>query len=292
MGRKKKSAEEPLAGTPPAGERAARWRAILRLSLASAGLVLVGLAVAYTAWSADQLLRYDVRFHLPADNPLDDSSPIELRGHQRVTAEELLAVFAADRGTSLYQLDLEARRAALRQVPWVRDAAVRRIWPNRLAVEVVERTPAAFIKLAGEPTGSLQAPVSFRPWLIDGDGVLLPPREGLPPDLPLLTGVQPNQPLELRRDRVLRLQRLLADLAEYRSRILEVDLGEPQRPHIKYDTGELHVTLVFGRLHTAIRMKEFETEYPRLRERLRPNIVIDLSAGKHITIGAGAEGGI
>lgn len=42
-----------------------------------------------------------------------------------------------------FSLDLETARQAIEGVPWVHQATVRRIWPNRLLVEVRERIPAA-----------------------------------------------------------------------------------------------------------------------------------------------------
>jgi cell division protein FtsQ len=40
-------------------------------------------------------------------------------------------------------MDLAAGRRAFESVPWVRHAIVRRIWPNRLAVQLEEHRPAA-----------------------------------------------------------------------------------------------------------------------------------------------------
>jgi cell division protein FtsQ len=44
---------------------------------------------------------------------------------------------------NFFSLDLEASRSAFEQVPWVRRAQVRRVWPNRLAVTLEEHEPAA-----------------------------------------------------------------------------------------------------------------------------------------------------
>ena len=41
-------------------------------------------------------------------------------------------------------LDLQAARGAFEGVPWVRRAVVRRVWPNRLAVQLEEHRPVAF----------------------------------------------------------------------------------------------------------------------------------------------------
>lgn len=42
-----------------------------------------------------------------------------------------------------FTLDLEAARAGFEALPWVRQATVRRLWPNRLLVQLSEHVPAA-----------------------------------------------------------------------------------------------------------------------------------------------------
>jgi cell division protein FtsQ len=44
---------------------------------------------------------------------------------------------------NLFAIDLQAARAAFQSVPWVRSAVVRRVWPNRLAVQLEEHQVAA-----------------------------------------------------------------------------------------------------------------------------------------------------
>lgn len=45
---------------------------------------------------------------------------------------------------NFFSFDLERGRAAFESVPWVRQAVVRRVWPNRLAVTLEEHRAAAF----------------------------------------------------------------------------------------------------------------------------------------------------
>lgn len=44
---------------------------------------------------------------------------------------------------NFFSIDLRAARAVFEAVPWVRHAVVRRVWPDRLAVELEEHRPAA-----------------------------------------------------------------------------------------------------------------------------------------------------
>lgn len=47
-------------------------------------------------------------------------------------------------GRSFFASDLEAVKRSLEQEPWIDTAAVRRVWPDSLVVEVVEHDPVAF----------------------------------------------------------------------------------------------------------------------------------------------------
>ena len=44
---------------------------------------------------------------------------------------------------NFFTMDLEAARAAFETVPWVRKAGVRRVWPNKLSVEIEEQVAVA-----------------------------------------------------------------------------------------------------------------------------------------------------
>ena len=64
----------------------------------------------------------------------------ELRQVRRVDIEQTLP--AAIRG-NFFSVNLEAVRATLEKLPWVRKAEVRRVWPARLEVRVEEHEAAA-----------------------------------------------------------------------------------------------------------------------------------------------------
>jgi cell division protein FtsQ len=54
---------------------------------------------------------------------------------------------------NFFSIDLAASKAAFEAVPWVRAAVVRRVFPNRLAVQLEEHRPAAFWGASGEDGG-------------------------------------------------------------------------------------------------------------------------------------------
>jgi cell division protein FtsQ len=121
---------------------------------------------------------------------LADFAQIELTGNHYVGRAAVLAKFAGDSGHSVLRIPLAKRRKALEEIPWVEQASVERILPNRIRVELVERTPVAFLRLG---TGLA---------LIDASGVILErPREG-EFRFPVVTGISEAMPRESRQQRV------------------------------------------------------------------------------------------
>ncbi len=61
----------------------------------------------------------------------------------RILPEELSATLDARVAGNFFSADLERVRAALVELPWVREAEVRRRWPDRLEVRIEEHRPLA-----------------------------------------------------------------------------------------------------------------------------------------------------
>ena len=66
---------------------------------------------------------------------------ITVRGNERLSKGEVLAVLNGLRGESLIWTDLDRWRKRLMASPWVRDAALRRSLPSTIEVVVSERQP-------------------------------------------------------------------------------------------------------------------------------------------------------
>lgn len=90
---------------------------------------------------------------------------------------------------NFFSFDLERGRAAFESVPWVRRAAVRRVWPNRLAVTLEEHRAVALWQgqgdddRAGERLVNLQGEV-FEVNLGDVEDEQLPLLSGPPGSSP------------------------------------------------------------------------------------------------------------
>jgi cell division protein FtsQ len=62
---------------------------------------------------------------------------------QRASAPHLEAVIRDELAGTFFSMNLDAARAAIAGVPWVRSASLRRQWPHRLEVAIEEHEPLA-----------------------------------------------------------------------------------------------------------------------------------------------------
>ena len=86
---------------------------------------------------------------------------IQVRGNERLSTGEVLALLSGLRGQSLLSADLDAWRARLLASPWVRDAELRRSLPSTVDVFLSEKGPLGIARLDG------------RLYLMDDRGVLI-----------------------------------------------------------------------------------------------------------------------
>jgi cell division protein FtsQ len=109
------------------------WDDARQLDLVAKGLALI--AVALLAWGT---LAWAAR------QPPFAFREIVIRGPlDRVSAAHLEAVIRDEFTGTFFTMNLEAARASLAKVPWVRSVALRRQWPQRLEVAIEEQVPFA-----------------------------------------------------------------------------------------------------------------------------------------------------
>ena len=115
----------------------------------------------------------------------------------RVTKADVEDAVAPLLVSGLFRLDVEALRRAALTVPGVREATVRRVWPDRVEIFVIERVAIARWASGG---------------LIEVDGTYFMPSNGIGPAeaLPLLAGPEGSQQQVL--DLHAALERVLAPL--------------------------------------------------------------------------------
>lgn len=145
---------------------------------------------------------------------------IEVMGGPIVGREAIVSKFYADRGRSVLRVPLEERRRAIEELPWVESASVQRILPNRVRVEITERTPVAFLRSGTELA------------LIDAGGVILERPAGHDFQFPVVSGVQESVAREERERRMQVYQEFMKGLelikAGSSERVSEVDLSNPK----------------------------------------------------------------
>src|SRR5216684_714829 len=183
------------------------YRRLLLLALAA----IVGVTVAV----------YGTRFLLysPAMLLLRPDQ-IEVNGNRIVSREAVLQQFVHDRNRSVLQVPLDTRRSQLEQIPWVESATVQRILPNRLRVEITERTPVAFARIGNELA------------LIDAHGVILDRPRGEELHFPIVSGVSEDLPRDQREKRMQTYEEFMRDVDLVRGgssdRVSEIDLSNPK----------------------------------------------------------------
>lgn len=149
---------------------------------------------------------------------LASPSLVELSGNHFVSRASILEIFAADRGRSVLRIPLAKRRVQVEELPWVERATVRRALPNRIEVNVVERTPVAFLREGANL------------FLVDGEGQILDrPLEG-DFHFPVVTGISAVMPREERARRMKMMVDFLGGIQQVRAgaqeSVSEIDLSD------------------------------------------------------------------
>jgi len=181
---------------------------------------------------------------------------IDVSGNRIVAKEDVQKLFIHDRSRSVARIPLGARRIQIEELPWVEQASVQRILPNRVRVFITERTPIAFFRNGTELT------------LIDSHGVLLDRPEGEDFHFPIVTGLSENLPREDREKRMQTYQEFMKDVDLVRpgatDRISELDLSNPRDLRVvltglSNSADDRAVTVHFGQ-------NDFTTKYRMLVE--------------------------
>ncbi len=260
-----------------------------RVVLGSAVLAVLA-ALALTVAGIRQFLLHDPRFLITS------SSEIAIEGNQHISRSDVLAVFGSDLERNIFKVPLAERRADLERLPWVANATVMRLLPNRIRVQLVERTPVAFTR-QGTRIG-----------LVDASGVLLdmPPESAGDPhySFPVLTGLTPADTPEVRAARMEVYRRFMAELASAGAAVTqslsEVDVTNPEDVKSLVTSDGADILVHFGDedfLHRYQELQrhlpEWRTQYPHLASadmRYERQVVLEMQPGTNAAAieGAGA----
>lgn len=96
-------------------------------------------------------------------SPILDVDEIAVTGARAVDATAIAEATGVETGSALLLVDLDAVQRSVEALPWVEEASVARDLPGGLAIDVIERTPAAIIAAADtavlvDPAGHVLGP--------------------------------------------------------------------------------------------------------------------------------------
>jgi cell division protein FtsQ len=217
------------------------------------------LAAAGAATIATVLYRYGAhswRFRL------ESGDNIEIHGTQNVTRAQVLEVMGADIGRNVFFVPLTERKKQLEEIAWVESASVMRLLPDRLRVEIKERTPVAFVQI-----GSRVA-------LIDASGVVMdmPATKQTHYSFPVITGMQDSEPLSTRSARMKIYLTLVRELdsegGSYSQALSEVDIADPEDVKIIVPDAEGAVLVHMGSSEFLRRYKTFLAHVAEWRQQV------------------------
>ena len=147
---------------------------------------------------------------------------IVVRGNDRLSDGEVLALVSGLRGENILAVDLAAQRRRLVTSPWLRDGTLRRILPSTVEVVVTERRPVAVARFAD------------RLYLVDEGGTVID-RHGprfADVDLPIIDGlaVLETQAVAVDPARMALAARVLEQLGSHPdvlAAISQIDVADP-----------------------------------------------------------------
>ena len=109
----------------------ARFSPLTSWGIGSIGLILL---VLLGAWLV----------HITGDSRRFPVSEVEVLGTLDYTdRDELRELVVAQTKNGFYRLDIDQIRLDVMKLPWIAEAHVRRVWPDRLSIDAVEHEPAA-----------------------------------------------------------------------------------------------------------------------------------------------------
>jgi cell division protein FtsQ len=215
---------------------------------------------------------------------IDSSDQIEITGAQHVTKSQIMEVMGGDIGRNIFFVPLAQRKVQLEQIPWVESASVMRFVPNRLGVEIHERTPVAFARIGSRIS------------LIDAGGTLmeLAPNGKRKYSFPVIAGMNSGEPLSTRAARMKNynelVQQLDADGASYARDLSEVDLTDPEDVKVVAADPNGEVLVHLGSGNYLQRYKTYVTHVQQWRQQFDKLESVDLRYDGQIIVNPDLEG--
>jgi len=252
------------------------WRpasTIGRVFLTLCALLLLGvLGTGYFLLKAD--LERDARFRIAG------AGNIQATGLTQVSRAEMLPVFGEDIGRNVFFVPLAERRRELEAIPWVERATVMRLLPDQIRVQVVERQPVAFVR-QDQQIG-----------LVDSSGVLLSmPAATMAQhhySFPVVTGIDPRDPLASRTARMAMYGRLMAELdannQHFSQQISEIDLTDQEDARVLMPEQGDDILAHFGEDRFLERYQRYKAHIAEWRQQYPKLAAVDLRYDQQVVL--------
>jgi cell division protein FtsQ len=207
---------------------------------------------------------------------IDSSDDIEINGLQNVTRSQVMEMMGGDIGRNIFFVPLSQRKAQLEQIPWVESASIMRFVPNRLRIEIHERTPVAFAR------------VGPKIFLTDAAGTLmeLPPKKKY--SFPVIVGMSSGEPPSTRAARMKIYNEVLSQLdsggARYSQELSEVDLSDPDDVKVLANNSAGDVVVHLGSSNYLERYKIYVAHVQEWRQQFQKLESVDLRYDRQIIV--------
>jgi cell division protein FtsQ len=251
-----------------------------RIFLAVAALTVVGVLVT-AGYIFKTYLERDSRFRIAG------SGNIQASGLTEVTRAELLPVFGEDIGRNIFFVPLSQRRKQLEKIAWVQSATVMRVLPDQVRISLVERTPVAFVR-HGQQIG-----------LVDANGVLLSMSAASMSkrhySFPVVTGIDPGDPLPSRKARMAVYGRMISDLdstgKHISEQISEIDLTDPEDARVLMPEPGADILAHFGDDQFLARYQRYKAHIAEWRQQYPKLASVDLRYEQQVVLEMAGAGG-
>jgi len=237
------------------------WCAVV---IAAAALSAVGAASLY------QYGEHSWRFRL------ESSDHIELTGLSNVTRAQITEVMGGDIGRNIFFIPLDRRQKQLEQIPWVESASVMRFAPDRIRIQIHERTPIAFAR------------VGSKVMLVDSGGSLMDLSTKKKYSFPVIIGMSSAEALSTRASRTKIYNELIRELdssgGHYSQDLSEVDLSDPEDVKVLANDPDGEVLVHLGSSNYLDRFKIYIAHLREWRQQFQKLESVDLRYDRQIIV--------
>jgi cell division septal protein FtsQ len=244
---------------------------------------------AYLLWCAGEIALNELVYR----NNAFGIQTIDIATDGVLSTEQLRRWIGVRPNDNLLALDLARVERDLRLVPVVQSASVERIPPRTLRIRVVEREPVAEIRVLSPRKGG---GIELASYLLDTQGYVIAPLQPSDrsatappqPELPVLSGVNPNELLSGRRLQSPQIAAVLELLLEFERspmaglvEIKKVDIGVPDV--LVVTTGQDSV-VTFGMMDVAQQLRRWREVHDASQKHGKAIATLDLAVSNNVPV--------